>query len=58
MHGGLTPDLENLSDINNVSRPMEVPDFGICCDLLWADPSGDIHRWGENKERGVSFIFG
>jgi serine/threonine-protein phosphatase PP1 catalytic subunit len=33
-----------------------VPDQGILCDLLWADPD-DITGWGEN-ERGVSFIFG
>ena len=35
---------------------MDVPDQGLLCDLLWADPE-DIHGWGEN-ERGVSFIFG
>ena len=33
-----------------------MPDEGILCDLLWADPD-DITGWGEN-ERGVSFIFG
>jgi serine/threonine-protein phosphatase PP1 catalytic subunit len=35
---------------------MDVPDQGLLCDLLWADPD-DIQGWGEN-ERGVSFIFG
>lgn len=56
MHGGLSPDLNHLSQINDVPRPMDVPDQGLLCDLLWADPE-DIHGWGEN-ERGVSFIFG
>jgi len=33
-----------------------VPDSGLLCDLLWADPD-DIAGWAES-ERGVSFIFG
>ena len=56
MHGGLSPDLNHLSQINAIQRPKDVPDEGILCDLLWADPD-DITGWGEN-ERGVSFIFG
>ena len=39
-----------------MARPQEIPDQGLLCDLLWADPE-DINGWGEN-ERGVSFIFG
>lgn len=38
MHGGLSPDLNHLSQINDVPRPMDVPDQGLLCDLLWADP--------------------
>lgn len=57
MHGGLSPSLNQLSDIQNIQRPIEVPDQGLLCDLLWSDPNPDINGWGEN-ERGVSFTFG
>lgn len=35
----------------------DIPDTGLLCDLLWADPDKDIVGWGEN-DRGVSFTFG
>lgn len=39
MHGGLSPDLKDLAQINKLPRPAEVPDSGLMCDLLWADPA-------------------
>lgn len=56
-HGGLSPDLASMDQIRQLSRPTDVPDQGIMCDLLWADPSEAVVGWGEN-ERGVSFTFG
>jgi len=57
MHGGLSPELETLDLINNIKRPTDIPDFGLLCDLLWADPDCDIASWGVN-DRGVSYVFG
>lgn len=57
MHGGLSPELSSLEQINCVVRPTDVPDTGLLCDLLWADPEKEISGWGEN-DRGVSFTFG
>jgi serine/threonine-protein phosphatase PP1 catalytic subunit len=57
MHGGLSPELTNLEQIHRIYRPIEVPDTGLLCDLLWSDPDNDILNWGES-ERGVSFTFG
>lgn len=56
-HGGLSPDLDSMDQIRQLNRPTDVPDQGVMCDLLWADPSEEVVGWGEN-ERGVSFTFG
>lgn len=26
-------------------RPIEVPDTGLLCDLLWSDPEKDLSGW-------------
>jgi len=57
MHGGISPELNNLDQINKLPKPTEVPENGLMCDLLWADPEKDAKGWEEN-ERGVSYIFG
>ncbi|KAG5228310.1 serine/threonine-protein phosphatase PP [Salix suchowensis] len=57
MHGGLSPELKYLDQIRNIARPVDVPDHGLLCDLLWADPDKDMEGWGEN-DRGVSYTFG
>lgn len=58
MHGGLSPELKDLKQIrDDIPRPSDVPDQGLLCDLLWADPDKDIEGWGEN-DRGVSYTFG
>jgi serine/threonine-protein phosphatase PP1 catalytic subunit len=57
MHGGLSPELKSLEQIKRLSRPADVPDTGLLCDLLWADPEKEIQGWGEN-DRGVSYTFG
>ncbi|TVU20967.1 hypothetical protein EJB05_30574, partial [Eragrostis curvula] len=57
MHGGLSPELNSLDQINDIERPTEIPDEGLLCDLLWSDPSSDTQGWGES-DRGVSCTFG
>ena len=70
---GLSPELQSLDQIKRIMRPtggyplsspffdsspyIDIPDTGLLCDLLWADPDKDIVGWGEN-DRGVSFTFG
>ncbi len=46
MHGGLSPDLINVDQINNIIRPTDIPDTGLLCDLLWADPEPSVKMWG------------
>jgi len=57
VHGGISPELNNMDQVRRLVRPTEVPDTGLICDFLWADPDKDIAGWAEN-DRGVSFIFG
>ncbi|KAL8155540.1 serine/threonine-protein phosphatase PP1 isozyme 9 [Apium graveolens] len=57
MHGGLSPELETLDQINDIQRPSEIPDNGLLCDLLWSDPDPNVEGWGDS-DRGVSFTFG
>ncbi|KAG6404405.1 hypothetical protein SASPL_136651 [Salvia splendens] len=57
MHGGLSPELNNLGQIRSLPRPTAIPDTGLLCDLLWSDPGKDVKGWGMN-DRGVSFTFG
>jgi serine/threonine-protein phosphatase PP1 catalytic subunit len=62
MHGGLPREIGNLQinifdQIRHVKRPTAVPDEGLICDLLWADPDKDIVGWDRN-DRGISHVFG
>ncbi|EAN84126.1 putative serine/threonine-protein phosphatase PP1 [Trypanosoma cruzi] len=57
MHGGLSPDMTSLATVNEIERPCDVPDKGILCDLLWADPEDEVRGFLES-DRGVSYLFG
>jgi diadenosine tetraphosphatase ApaH/serine/threonine PP2A family protein phosphatase len=55
-HGGLSPNLRSLEQLKRISRPLDVDDKGLVCDLLWSDPSPQP-GWAPN-DRGVSYTFG
>ncbi|KAI3894025.1 hypothetical protein MKX03_034918 [Papaver bracteatum] len=57
VHGGLSPHLKNFDQIRDICRPVDVPDKGLLCDLLWSDPDKDFYGWREN-DNGVSCTFG
>ncbi|KAI5958488.1 hypothetical protein CANMA_004214 [Candida margitis] len=62
VHGGLSPELNDLSQIEDIKRPTDVPDKGLLADLLWSDPDPSIKNfsltnWPKN-DRGVSYCFG
>ncbi|EPS97146.1 hypothetical protein FOMPIDRAFT_1166816 [Fomitopsis schrenkii] len=47
VHGGISPELIKLSDINKIDRFVEPASVGLLCDLLWADP---IPGYGEEHK--------
>lgn len=59
-HGGLSPHLRHMSQIERIPRPTSVPRRGIMCDLLWADPSKRpaTRGWRKNVSRKLSYVFG
>lgn len=38
VHGGISPQIVSVQDINNIDRFVEIPSSGPMCDLLWSDP--------------------
>ncbi|CAL4936798.1 unnamed protein product [Urochloa decumbens] len=59
VHGGISPHLRSLDQIRAMPRPADVPDQGLLCDLLWADPAAPgVQGWAHNDDRGVSCVFG
>ena len=57
VHGGLSPDLKNVHDILSISRPTDIPEFGLLCDLLNSDPDVGVIEYDEN-DKGISITFG
>jgi len=56
IHGGLTPKVQIIDEINKINRVQEIPHDGPMCDLLWSDPE-EIDNWQDNP-RGAGMIFG
>ena len=56
VHGGLSPSMTSLDDINNFQRPRELPKEGIINDLTWADPSTKVQYFGPTiRNTSVSY---
>ncbi|EDR27243.1 serine/threonine protein phosphatase 2B catalytic subunit gamma isoform, putative [Entamoeba dispar SAW760] len=71
-HGGISPDMTSINQINSIDRFHEPPLEGLFCDLLWADPISekkfeeqpgfkrhyDAISFLPNNERNCSYYFG
>lgn len=62
-HGGISPELKTIADINKLDRFKEPPKAGLICDVLWSDPvdkaDGSLESdFIANPQRGCSFVYG
>ena len=57
LHGGLSPEIEQLSQIKLINRAQDIPHQGALCDLLWSDPDDDRKGFGPSP-RGAGFCWG
>lgn len=63
VHGGLSPEIHSLDDIQKLDRFKEPPAFGPMCDLLWSDPFEDFgsekttEHFSHNSVRGCSYFY-
>ena len=39
MHGGISPEMQNLQQANQINRNQEIPTNGMLCDIVWSDPT-------------------
>lgn len=64
LHGGLSPELKRVADINAIHRFREPPSSGPMCDLLWSDPLDEreedppaLQPFVSNTTRGCSYVY-
>lgn len=63
VHGGLSPEIQDLDDIRKLDRFKEPPAYGPMCDLLWSDPLEDFGNekntdfYSHNTVRGCSYFY-
>lgn len=56
VHGGLSPDLNDIQQLNNLPRPMESYGNDIVLDIVWSDPAHGEKDYERNaRGSGVEF---
>ncbi len=63
LHGGISPDIKKIDDINAIDRFVEPPLESMISDILWSDPVKDVKeakglKYEENDARGCAYRFG
>ena len=38
MHGGISQKIQSVDQLKRTRKPENIPDEGLLCDLMWADP--------------------
>jgi serine/threonine-protein phosphatase 2A catalytic subunit len=55
VHGGLSPQIKSIDDIEKIDRFREIPHEGPMCDLVWSDPSTQGGFQPSAREAGYQF---
>jgi diadenosine tetraphosphatase ApaH/serine/threonine PP2A family protein phosphatase len=58
VHGGLSPALKLVEQINEVNRKVEIPQAGVMADLTWSDPGEGLTKDCVPDIRGAGYTFG
>lgn len=57
VHGGLSPLIQKISDIDKINRFGDIPTEGPLADLMWSDPDQGVEGF-KISERGAGYVFG
>lgn len=56
VHGGISPLLQTVDQIENIKRPITSPTDDLINDLLWSDPSEKVKKFKPSeRESGMAF---
>ena len=55
LHGGLSPLLKNIEQLKKIVRPVDIPEEGLICDIVWSDPGKDEGFTGTSRNLGCLF---
>lgn len=63
-HGGISPHLKKVRDLNSINRFKEIEYYGIFCDIFWADPhpfydtkAGSAWEFNEKRRCSVQYNY-
>lgn len=60
-HGGISPELQNIDQINQYDRFQEIQYEGLFSDILWSDPDRESFTsgfgWRTNYKRNCSYMY-
>jgi serine/threonine-protein phosphatase PP1 catalytic subunit len=58
MHGGISQRITSIDQLRRTRKPDNIPDEGLLCDLMWADPEPhQTPNFVFNDSRGVGVTF-
>lgn len=57
LHGGISPSLETIEEIQNIQMPLNNFDGTPAADILWSDPRDDVEYF-KDSSRGLGYFFG
>ncbi|KAK8848289.1 hypothetical protein M9Y10_019349 [Tritrichomonas musculus] len=58
MNGGLSPNLTNVDQIDQIERPIKNVEKGLPYEILFSDPSAEITKFTPNKSVKGAYLYG